>query len=162
VKRLVGVVLAMLMWEVMYYVVVSPHTMLDELVIYGVGVSAREMLRWAGITATFNNRDFCCGEGCLWIGDNCSSLELMGIYLIVVMFMPMVWYFRLAFAIVGLLVIFAMNILRIAFLGYALVNMPYVLEFYHNVIFNIIVFCGIALMWYMAFRAGKPAAADTK
>lgn len=136
-------------WMAAYKAFIMPDTLLDELLITIVGKFAMFFLKIFGYNVIFQGRDFLIGESGLWIGDNCSALEVIGIFIIFSLIIPGKLWFNFFYLCFGTLLIIFLNALRIAFLGISLIKFPVIFEYSHTIFFNVVVYLVIIfLIWW--------------
>lgn len=81
------------------------------------------------------------------IADSCNGLELFILYMGFILAMPASLKRKTFFALTGLLVIHAVNVLRCAGLGLLVVHMQQYFDLAHHYIFKMLVYATIFLLW---------------
>lgn len=86
----------------------------------------------------------------------CTGLFATGLYLIAVLLFPASWRARLAGCVVGVCVLFAVNVVRLVSLYYVGVHWPSVLDVVHQVVWQSLVIAIVVAMWLLwAGRASR-------
>lgn len=159
-KFLIVAGLLLLGWNLLYELYLHPHTLLDRYVIdnliyfssmllEGLGYTlmpappAAQQIRTIGIDGSYG----------VWIGDPCNGITLFALFLIFMLAYPgpivkKLWYIPL-----GLIIIHAVNIIRISALTIIVDIDPSWLDFNHNYTFYIFVYSAVFALWYFwAFK----------
>jgi exosortase family protein XrtF len=84
----------------------------------------------------------------VWIGEPCNGLKLFGVFSIFIIAFPgslktKLWYIPL-----GIIILHFINVIRIAILTIIQAYNPMILNFNHNVTFQVIIYSFIFLLWY--------------
>lgn len=147
---------ALIMWVAFYRVYIMPGTMLDEeIVIPCVVWLSQFFLTFAGYSPFFSGREFCAeDEACVWIGDPCSPTEVAGVYAIVTLFLPSRIGEKLLFLVAGIVVLVIACSVRIALLALAVKKLPWIFEFNHSVLFNVLILGIMVTLWVMMVKKG--------
>lgn len=86
----------------------------------------------------------------------CTGLFATGLYLIAVLLFPASWRARLSGCIVGVCVLFVVNVVRLVSLYYVGVHWPSVLDAVHQVVWQSLVIAIVVAMWLLwAGRASR-------
>ncbi len=85
----------------------------------------------------------------VWIGEPCNGLKLFGVFAVFILAFPgklthKIWYIPL-----GVILLHFINVIRIASLTIISAYNPFLLNFNHNITFQIIVYSIIFLLWYV-------------
>lgn len=85
----------------------------------------------------------------VWIGEPCNGLKLFGVFSIFIIAFPgnlktKLWYIPL-----GIIILHFINVIRIAILTIIQAYNPLLLNFNHNVTFQVIIYSFIFLLWYL-------------
>ena len=84
----------------------------------------------------------------VWIGEQCNGVKIFGLFSIFIICFEGTFKSKLWFIPLGILIIHFLNILRISSLTIIAAINPYLLNFNHNVTFQIIVYGTMFLLWY--------------
>ena len=86
----------------------------------------------------------------------CTGLFAMGLYLVAVLLFPSTWRSRIVGCVVGVGVMFAVNVVRLVSLYYVGVHWPEVLDVVHQVVWQSLVIAIVVAMWLLwAGRASR-------
>ena len=85
----------------------------------------------------------------VWIGEPCNGVKIFGVFAIFILAFPgrikhKLWYIPL-----GIICIHIINVIRIAILIFISSVNPHILDFNHNITFQIIVYSLILFLWYI-------------
>lgn len=85
----------------------------------------------------------------VWIGEPCNGVKLFGLFSIFIIAFPgklksKIWYIP-----IGILIIHFVNVIRIAILTVISSNNPKILDFNHNVTFQVIIYSIILILWFV-------------
>ncbi len=142
-------------WLLLYYLVLHPYTALDKAVI-------DSLIRWAGSILQplgyellpepdpDNYRTIGVQGGTpLWIGDPCNGVMVMAVYVIFIIAYPGPWKHRLWFVPLGLLLVHAINAVRVSALSIIVTYNYNWLTFNHDYTFYIVVYGCVFLLWWL-------------
>mgnify|MGYP002864206364 FL=1 len=98
------------------------------------------------VVTLIENKNFNHG---VWIGEPCNGLKLFGVFAIFILAFPgeikhKIWYIPL-----GISLLHIINVIRIAILTILSAYNPYLLNFNHNITFQLIIYSFIFLLWYI-------------
>ena len=85
----------------------------------------------------------------VWIGEPCNGLKLFGVFSIFIIAFPGSIKSKLWFIPLGILFLHFFNVLRIGTLTIIAANNPLVLNFNHNITFQIVIYSMIILLWHI-------------
>jgi exosortase family protein XrtF len=85
----------------------------------------------------------------VWIGEPCNGVKVFGVFAIFIIAFPGRIRHKLWYVPFGIICIHIINILRIALLIFISSVKPSILDFNHNITFQIIVYALILLLWYI-------------
>ncbi len=84
----------------------------------------------------------------VWIGEPCNGIKIFGVFSIFIIafkgkIINKIWFIPL-----GILILHVLNILRISILTYLSATNPFILDFNHNITFQLIIYAAILCLWY--------------
>lgn len=84
----------------------------------------------------------------VWIGEPCNGIKVFGVFTIFIIafkgkIINKIWFIPL-----GILILHVLNILRISVLTYLSATNPFILDFNHNITFQLIIYAAIICLWY--------------
>lgn len=84
----------------------------------------------------------------VWIGEPCNGIKVFGVFTIFIIafkgkIINKIWFIPL-----GILILHVLNILRISVLTYLSATNPFILDFNHNITFQLIIYAAILCLWY--------------
>ena len=85
----------------------------------------------------------------VWIGEPCNGVKLFGLFSIFIIAFPGKLKSKIWFIPIGILIIHFTNVIRIAILTVISSNNPKLLDFNHNVTFQVIIYSIILLLWFV-------------
>jgi exosortase family protein XrtF len=85
----------------------------------------------------------------VWIGEPCNGIKIFGLFAIFILCFKgsiknKVWFISL-----GIIIIHILNILRIAVLSYIAAVNPNLLNFNHNITFQVLIYGAMFLLWFL-------------
>jgi exosortase family protein XrtF len=139
-------------WYCIYEFWLNKAGFLDQPMINNLVWSSSALLRLLGyqvIEQTFEGMRTMGIDGTngVWIGDPCNGLSVFAVFIIILACLPGSWKTKLWYIPVCLLIIHAVNIIRIAILAIIEFHSPASLDFNHTYTFQIFVYGIIFLMW---------------
>ena len=84
----------------------------------------------------------------VWIGEPCNGVKLFGLFSIFIIAFPGKLKSKIWFIPFGILIIHFTNVIRIDILTVISSNNPKLLDFNHNVTFQVIIYSIILLLWF--------------
>jgi len=88
------------------------------------------------------------GQG-VWIGEPCNGIKVFGLFSIFIIAFEGSWKDKIWFIPLGLLLLHFINAIRIALLTIIAAKYPDLLDFNHNITFQIIVYGVVFFLWYI-------------
>lgn len=85
----------------------------------------------------------------VWIGEPCNGIKIFGLFTIFIVSFNGDIKRKLIFIPFGVIVLHFLNILRIALLTYISATNPYILDFNHNITFQLIIYIAMLGLWYL-------------
>lgn len=85
----------------------------------------------------------------VWIGEPCNGIKIFGLFTIFILSFKGDIKRKIIFIPFGLAVLHFLNILRIALLTYISATNPYILDFNHNITFQLIIYIAMLGLWYL-------------
>ena len=85
----------------------------------------------------------------VWIGEPCNGIKVFGIFSIFIVSFKGKILNKIWFILLGILILHIINIFRIALLTYISAVNPYILNFNHNITFQLIVYLSMLGLWYL-------------
>ena len=85
----------------------------------------------------------------VWIGEPCNGIKVFGLFAIFILSFQGNLIKKLIFIPLGILIIHFLNIIRIALLTYISAVNPFILDFNHNITFQLIIYGSMLALWYL-------------
>ena len=85
----------------------------------------------------------------VWIGEPCNGIKVFGLFAIFILSFKGDLIKKLIFIPIGILIIHFLNIIRIALLTYISAVNPYILDFNHNITFQLLIYGSMLALWYL-------------
>ena len=85
----------------------------------------------------------------VWIGEPCNGIKVFGLFAIFILSFKGDLIKKLIFIPLGILFIHFLNIIRIALLTYISAVNPYILNFNHNITFQLLIYGSMLALWYL-------------
>ena len=85
----------------------------------------------------------------VWIGEPCNGIKVFGLFAIFILSFRGDLIKKLIFVPLGILIIHILNITRIALLTYISAVNPYILDFNHNITFQLFIYGSMLALWYL-------------
>ena len=83
----------------------------------------------------------------VWIGEPCNGIKIFGVFGIFTFCLKSRWFFKLIFIPIGIFILHLLNVMRVASLTYIAAVNPKILDFNHNITFQIIIYSAMLLLW---------------
>ena len=83
----------------------------------------------------------------VWIGEPCNGIKIFGVFSIFIFCLTSKWINKLLFIPVGIFILHLLNVIRVASLTYISAVNPNMLDFNHNITFQIVVYSAMLLLW---------------
>ena len=84
----------------------------------------------------------------VWIGEPCNGIKVFGLFTIFIISFKGKVIDKLWFIPIGILILHCINVIRVAILTYISATNPYILDFNHNITFQLIVYVSMLTLWY--------------
>ncbi len=135
-------------WYFLYELWLLPDGTLDEWVSLNIIGISSGILDFFGYDVYTVNRIIGIGEaGGIKIVDGCNGIAAMGLFIGFILAYPGDWKNRISFCIVGIGVIYLVNIIRIIILAVTQQNWPAFFDFTHDYSTTAIFYIVIFLLW---------------
>ena len=85
----------------------------------------------------------------VWIGEPCNGIKVFGLFTIFIISYHGKFLIKLIYIPAGILVLHFLNVLRIGILTYISAVNPYILDFNHNVTFQLVIYGAMLGLWYI-------------
>ena len=85
----------------------------------------------------------------VWIGEPCNGIKIFGLFSIFILSFRGGVKQKLLFIPLGVIVLHFLNVLRIAVLTYISAVNPYILNFNHNITFQLVIYAAMLGLWYL-------------
>lgn len=85
----------------------------------------------------------------VWIGEPCNGIKVFGLFSIFVIAFKGKIINKIWFIIIGIFLLHIINVIRVAILTYISAVNPYILDFNHNITFQLIIYGAILSLWYI-------------
>jgi len=85
----------------------------------------------------------------VWIGEPCNGVKIFGLFSIFILAFQGKWYHKLWYIPVGILILHLANAIRIAILTIISAENPEILDFNHNITFQVLVYSIVFGLWYI-------------
>ncbi len=162
-------------WKILYILVLIPNEVPDSWLVKQLGKATASFLNvyyhtdsfntentlrrklygndWVPVTyATINYKK---SQKVLGIYQACDGLELMVLYAGFIICFSGFWIRKLVFIVLGIIGLFAINILRSGLLGIISLQFPVHFEFAHKYFFNLVVYGFTFLLWMFYISSSK-------
>ena len=84
----------------------------------------------------------------VWIGEPCNGIKVFGLFTIFIVAFKGKVLNKLWFIPIGIIILHFINVIRVAILTYISATNPYILDFNHNITFQLIVYLSMLGLWY--------------
>ncbi len=84
----------------------------------------------------------------VWIGEPCNGIKIFGLFTIFIIAFKGRSFDKLWFIPIGIIILHFINVIRVAILTYISATNPYILDFNHNITFQLIVYLSMLGLWY--------------
>ena len=85
----------------------------------------------------------------VWIGEPCNGIKIFGLFTIFILSFKGDIKRKIIFIPIGIAILHFLNILRIAILTYISATNPYILDFNHNITFQLFIYGSMLALWYL-------------
>jgi exosortase/archaeosortase family protein len=162
-------------WKILYILVLIPNEVPDSWLVKQLGKATASFLNVYYHTDSFNTENtirrklygndwvpvtystinYKKSQKVLGIYQACDGLELMVLYAGFIICFSGFWIRKLVFIVLGIIGLFAINILRSGLLGIISLQFPIHFEFAHKYFFNLVVYCFTFLLWMFYISSSK-------
>ena len=91
----------------------------------------------------------------VWIGEPCNGIKIFGVFSIFILSLSSRWNFKILFIAIGIFILHLLNVIRVASLTYIAAVNPKILDFNHNITFQIIIYSAMLLLWLFFIKKFK-------
>ena len=159
--------LFLVLWKAAYLLVLQPTRLFDAPLTSSVGKCTAQALNFINNSHRFAsgpgfstelNQDGSSkevvelvknnGKNILSIADACNALELFILYLGLIWCLPAFIKRKIAYSLIGIVIIYASNIFRCIGLSLLVMYYPSAVDFAHHYLFTFIVYSIIVLLWF--------------
>ncbi|MEX0856897.1 MAG: archaeosortase/exosortase family protein [Balneolaceae bacterium] len=135
-------------WYLIYELWLLPDGTLDKRLSLNIIGASAGFLEWIGYDVYTVNRIIGIGEyGGIEIVDGCNGIAAIGLFLGFILAYPGNWKNRISFSIIGIGIIYLVNIIRIITLTVTQVEWPQFFEFTHDYSTTAIFYIVIFILW---------------
>lgn len=135
-------------WYLLYELWLLPDGRLDEWLSLNIIGSSAGFIEWIGYEVYTVNRIIGIGEaGGIEIVDGCNGIAAIGLFLGFIIAYPGDWKNRLSFSVVGIGIIYLVNIFRVIVLTVTQVEWPQFFNFTHDYSTTAIFYIVIFVLW---------------
>ncbi len=143
----------MALWMGVYRAFIMPHTSADEFILRIVGIIAVFILTNLGYSSNLSGRNLNVETGGLWLGDNCSGLGIIGIFIILTLLLPASPLRKQIHLLAGISGIILLNTIRMVVLAIMSLKSRWVFDINHTLIFNAIVYTFVLVIILMQVKS---------
>ncbi len=137
-----------LVWYIVYELWLLPNGALDEWVSVNIISNCAGILNWLGYDIFSYNRVIgIYGHPGIEVVDGCNGIAAIGLFLGFIIAYPGNSVRRLSFSVIGIGIIYIVNVLRISILTITQVEWPAFFDFTHDYSTTTIFYITIFLMW---------------
>lgn len=161
-----------IVWKVVYMLILYPANIPDKQLRHATSWGTVQLLKWKYPESTFGIQSkvmtdtifrittesdiiFKDNKKVLGIADPCNALELYILYISFLFCFPEKIYRTIYFLIVGVLVIYIVNILRCFGVAWLNIQHSYVTEIAHHYVFKLAEYAAIFGLWMLYLRKQK-------
>ncbi|MEX2456051.1 MAG: archaeosortase/exosortase family protein [Balneolaceae bacterium] len=143
-------------WYITYELWLLPNGWIDEPLSMNIASISAGILNAMGESVIYYGRVVGLEGGAgIEIVDGCNGIAAIGLFLGFIYAYPGDWTPRILFSIVGILVIYLVNIARIVFLSYIQVYWPSIFDFSHDYSTTTIFYLVIFILWMIWANIGE-------
>ena len=162
---LLRVIILFIVWKLLYHTILLPTQIPDAWLTHFSAKGASILTGWIypanyiTIIPVDNiaERLFVDGKRSIGVAHNCNALELYVLYIGYIICRPAPIRRRLLFIAMGIALIYLLNIVRIAGLGWLYLEHPFIIDFAHKYAFKAVVYITIYLLWNEYSKQKEPA-----
>ena len=85
----------------------------------------------------------------VWIGEQCNGIKIFGLFSVFIISFSGKWNKKILFIPFGILILHFLNIVIISVLTYISAINPFILDFNHNITFQLITYSTMLGLWYL-------------
>lgn len=145
-------------WNILYYSWLNPKTAFEEKMTIGVATISSMLLQWEGydafITNSYSNEgSFAYSEvvidhePSILIANPCNGVTLLALFIGFIIAYPGEWKVKSIYILVGSLLIYLINLIRIQILIFNYLHSQNSFEFNHKYTYTICVYSFVFLLW---------------
>lgn len=148
IKFIAKALLIFIIWYLIYELWLLPDGSLDEWLSLNIIGTSAGVLKWMGYEVFTVNRIIGVGEfPGIEIVDGCNGIAAMGLFLGFILAYPGDWKNRISFSLLGIGVIYLVNIARVITLAVTQGTWPQFFDFTHDYSTTVIFYIVIFLLW---------------
>ena len=155
-RFLIRAAVLVIIWELLYNFVLRPAGIPDDQLTRAVQLGGMKVLSWFyndvgedGSIVILN------GKKAVSIARQCNGLELIVLYLGFILCLPSTFKRMISFSVVGLFVIYVLNVVRTALLAAMYDHNHSLTDFAHHYVFKIIIYAVVFLGWVLYTKKDK-------
>ena len=88
----------------------------------------------------------------VWIGEPCNGVKIFGVFSIFILCFRKNWINKLWFIPLGIVLLHIINVLRVAILTFIAAVNPNLLNFNHNITFQLIIYASLLMLWFLYIK----------
>ncbi len=135
-------------WYIVYEKWLLPDGRLDEWLSLNIIGNSAGIIQWFGYDVYTVNRIIGIGEySGIEVVDGCNGISAIGLFLGFILAFPGPWKNRLSFSVMGIGIIYIINVLRIITLTITKVEWPAFFDFTHDYSTTTIFYISIFFLW---------------
>tara|TARA_R110002096_G_scaffold170131_12_gene342303 strand:- start:29768 stop:30286 length:519 start_codon:yes stop_codon:yes gene_type:complete len=135
-------------WYIVYEKWLLPDGRLDEWLSLNIIGNSAGIIKWFGYDVYTVNRIIGIGEySGIEVVDGCNGISAIGLFLGFILAFPGPWKNRLSFSVMGIGIIYIINVLRIITLTITKVEWPAFFDFTHDYSTTTIFYISIFFLW---------------
>jgi exosortase family protein XrtF len=137
-------------WQALYSFWLGPSAALDDWLTLQVALQSVDFLQLLGKNSylqTEINRLILEGQGAVYVTKACNGLSLGALFIGFIFSAPGRWWHKAVFILVGSLLIFYSNVLRVGLLAINYIKNPETFDFNHKYTYALAVYALVFLLW---------------
>ncbi len=152
-----------IVWYVVYELWVLPNGFIDEPLSKNIASVSGGILSFLGEEVFLYDRVVgIAGAAGVEIVDGCNGIAAIGLFLGFIIAYPGAWMPRIAFSILGIAIIYLVNVARIVSLAFIQVYWPQGFDFTHDYSTTVIFYIVIFILWMVWANFGDPQTSSQK
>lgn len=160
IRFVIKALIMILIWKVVYVYIIYPHTSLNFWLTNLVGNTSATFLNWLGHHSEFDHGRYIVINGVksVIVDHSCNGLELLALFLGFMVLTNGAVIKRVVFSLLGLVIVYIINALRVMLLGLNFIYYPNSFEFNHKYLYLGVVYLvilGLWLIWTDVIRGKK-------